>query len=466
MINIAAAVPVLLWRGELRVQGLLLRRPLITAAQTIVGLAILTVVALRAHDQLTSGAPVRYLNVTIVTLALGVLMAANVTLLGERTGTLPWQLQRWASSLPIWGAELARLMVVFSLLRSGLLTVALLGAVAVGALTTAHSISAAAIIVFSAVLLPLLPVALGLQWARRRGASPSFAFTLVPLGVGVSALTVPLPTPTGWPGAVLQLTSLPAMTLAGRAGLVDAVVLLAVWTGLAVALLRPAALSLKDSSTRRGFGLVVWRPRSLVLDLVLHRVTAGNLLEIIFLGCVSCSVVALEVFATGTVFGAVAQAAALSGAAATAVLAGYIQMRADIRTDESTEAWIRALPISARALSIVRHATSGTGALLAVLPVMVLAVLKAGDFALALWVGLTAWALTGWFASYLSARGWLKRLGGYSLFGWFGIRGLAGAAVLTTARNPLFVAALFAADILIGLAGQWRGATAASRSWE
>ena len=464
MTNIAAAVPVLLWRGELRVQGLLLRRPVITAAQTIIGLAILTVVALRVHDQLTSGAPVRYLNVTIVTLALGVLMAANVTLLGERTGTLPWQLRRWASGLPIAGGELARLIVAFSLLRSGLLTVALLGAVAVGALTTAHSITAAAIIVSSALLLPLLPVALGLQWARWRGASPSFAFTLVPLGVGVSAISVPLPAPTGWPGAALQLTSLPAMMLAGRASLVDAVVVLAVWTGLALALLRPAALALKDSPDRRGLGLVVWRPRSIVLDLVVHRITAGNLLEIVFLGCVSCSVVALEVFATGTAFGAVAQAGALSGAAATATLAGYIQMRADIRTDDSTEAWIRALPISARALSVVRHATSSAGALLAVVPVIVLAVVKSGDFALALWVGLAAWALSGWFASYLSARGWLKHLGGYSLFAWFGVRGLAGAAVLTSAKSPLLVAALFAVDILIGLAGQWRGSTAASRS--
>src|SRR5690242_4120161 len=472
MTNIAAAVPVLLWRGELRVQGLLLRRPVITAAQTIIGVAILAVVALRAHDQLSSGAPVRYLNVTIVTLALGALMAANVTLLGERTGTLPWQLQRWASGLPIAGAQLARLIVVFSLLRSGLLTVALLGAVAIGALTTAHSLTAAAIIVASAVLLPLLPVAAGLQWARRRGTSPSFAFTLVPLGVGVSAITIPLPTPAGWPGAALELTSLPAMMLGGRASLVDAVVLLTLWTGVALALMRPAALALKESATGGGLGSVVWRPRSITLDLAVHRVTAGDLLEIVFLGAVSCSVVALEVFAKGTVFGAVALAAAISTAAATATLAGYIQMKADIRTDDSTEAWIRGLPVSAPALATARHAVCIAGAGLAVLPVMVLAVIRMdgplapGAVLLALWAALSAWSLTGWFASYLSARGWRKHLRGYSLFAWFGIRGLAGAAVLTTARNPLFVAGLFAVDILIGLAGQCRGAAAASRSWE
>ena len=481
MTRIAAAVPALLWRGELRAQGLLLRRPLVTAAQTIVGLAILTIVVLRVRDQLASGAPVRYLNVTIISVALGVLMAANVTLLGERTGTLPWQLQRWASSLPIGSIQLARLIVVFSTLRSGLLTLALLGAIAVGALSMVHSLSAAAIILFSALLLPLLPVGVGLQWARRRGTSVSFAFTLAPLAIAVTAINIPLPTPAGWPGTFLQWTSLPAMTLVGRASPGEAIVLLAVWTGVAVVLLRPAALSMKDASTGRGLGSLVYRlgripvtrrPGSLVLDIAVHKVRATDLLEILFLGTVSCSVVALEVFARGTVFGAVALTAAISTAAATASLAGYIQMKANIRTDDSTEAWIRGLPISAPALSAARHGICSAGAVLAVLPVMVLAVVKMGGLLapgavlLALWAALSAWSLTGWFASYLTARGFRKYLGGYSLFAWFGIRGLAGAAVLTTARNPLFVAGLFAADILIGLAGQWRGATAASRSWE
>jgi hypothetical protein len=481
MTRIVAAVPVLLWRGELRAQGLLLRRPLITAAQTIVGLVILTIVALRVRDQLTSGAPVRYLNVTVVWVALAVLMAANVTLLGERTGTLPWQLQRWAANMPIGSSQLARLIVVFSTLRSGLLTLALLGAVAVGALSAVHSPSAAATIIVSAVLLPLLPVAVGLQWARRRGTSVSFAFTLAPLAVAVSAINVPLPTPAGWPGTLLEWTSLPALVLVGRASPADAIVLLAAWTGAALVLLRPAALSMKDASARRGFGSLVHRlgripvthrPGSLVLDIAVHKVRATDLLEILFLGTVSCSVVALEVFASGTVFGVVALAAAVSTAASTATLAGYIQMKANIGTDDSTEAWIRALPIPAPALSVARHAVCTTGAALAVLPVMVLAVIKMngplapGAVLLALWAALSAWSLTGWFASYLSARAWRKHLRGYSLFAWFGIRGLVGAAVLTTARNPLFVAGLFAVDILIGLAGHWRGATAASRSWE
>jgi hypothetical protein len=182
-------------------------------------------------------------------------------------------------------------------------------------------------------------------------------------------------------------------------------------------------------------------------------------------------VVALEVFARGTTFGAIAVATALSAAAATATLAGYVQMKANIRTDDSTESWIRALPVSAPALSRARHAICTGAALLAVLPVMVLAVVKIGGpfvpgaILVALWTGLSAWALTGWFASYLSARGWLKYLGGYTLFAGFGARGLIGAAVLSTGRNPLLVTVLFAADILVGLVGQWRGATAASRSW-
>jgi hypothetical protein len=480
MTRIAASIPTVLWRGELRVQGLLLRRPLITAAQTVVGLGILTIVVLRVRDQLTLGAPVRYLNVTIVSLALGVLMAANVTLLGERTGTLPWQLQQWAAKLPIGPAQLARLIVVFSIMRSGLLTLTLLGAVAVGALTSVHSAVAVPVILLSALLLPLLPIAFGLQWARRRGTSVSLAFTLVPLAVGVSAMSVPLPTPSGWAGSIVQWTSLPALMLVGRASLAEAIVLLAVWTGVAVVLLRPAALSLKESSGGRAAGTLLWRlsripttrrPGALVFDIAVHKVRLVDLVEILFLGTVSCSVVALEVFARGTTFGAIAVATALSAAAATATLAGYVQMKANIRTDDSTESWIRALPVSAPALSRARHAICTGAALLAVLPVMVLAVVKIGGpfvpgaILVALWTGLSAWALTGWFASYLSARGWLKYLGGYTLFAGFGARGLIGAAVLSTGRNPLLVTVLFAADILLGLVGQWRGATAASRSW-
>jgi hypothetical protein len=211
---------------------------------------------------------------------------------------------------------------------------------------------------------------------------------------------------------------------------------------------------------------------SLAFDIAVHKVKFTDLLEILFLGIVSCSVVALEQFASGTAFGAVAMAAALSGAAATATLAGYVQMRADIRTDDSAEAWIRGLPVSAPALSIARHAICSAGAVLAVLPVMVLAVVKSGGplepgaIALALWTGLSVWALTGWFAAYLSARGFLKHLGGYSLFTWYGVRLVAGAAILTATRNPLVVAALFAVDFLIGLAGQWRGATAGAKSQE
>lgn len=460
--DVATAVPFRLWRGELRVQGLLLRKPLVTAAQAVVGLAILIIVVLRVRDLLTSGAPVQYLNITIVSLSLGVLMAANVTLLGERTGTLPWQLQRWASRLPIGSTQLARLIVVFSLMRSGLITLTLLGAVAVGALTSAHSVGSALLIVLAALVLPLLPIAVGLQWARRRGTSPSFAFTLVPLGVGASAMGVPLPMPSGWLGTVLQLTSLPAMTLAGRASLVEALVLLAIWAGAATALLRPAALSLKAPAV----GAAVWRPRSMVLDLAVHQVTAGDLFEVLFLGVVACSVVALEVFSKGTTFGAIALAVGLSSAAATATLAGYVQMKADIRADDATEAWIRALPVSVPALSIARHATCVAGALLATLPVIVLAVIRSGDITLALWAGLSAWALSGWFASYLSMSGWRKHAGGYALFTWFAVRAVVGAAAITTAANPIPIVGLFAVDLAVGLAGQWRGATAAARSWK
>jgi hypothetical protein len=472
------AVPVQLWRGELRVQGLLLRRGLFTALQAAVGLVFFAVVAARVHDALARGGPLPVLNLAIATVAFGMLLAANVTLLGERTGTLPWQIQSWSASLPLASGSVARLIVAFSLLRSGLLTLALLSAVAVGALTAAHSLTGVVMILASALLLPLLPVALGLQWARWRGASVSLAFTIVPIGVTVAALSVQLPATSGWIATALRLIALPALLLTGRAAWSEAIVFLAVWVGLATLLMRPAALSLKDSAVGRGFDSSIRRlsgvtahdnPNRLALDIVIHRVGLADVLEVVFLGMVSCSVVALQTFVKDSVVGGIAMTAAFSAAAATAALAGYLDFSATVRTDPATEAWIRTLPVSARALALARHGVCVAAAALAVVPVMVLAIVKAGlppetgAIVLALWAGMTALALTGWFAAVLSVHGWRRKVAGYGLFAWFSIRSIAGAAVLVAWNRPLLVAALFAVDVVIALAGQWLGTISASR---
>lgn len=472
-------MPVQLWRGELRAQGLLLRRPLVTAAQTVAFAVIFFLVVLRVRDALTGAGPVHTLNVAVITLSIGMLMAANVTLLGERTGTLPWQLERWASSLPLGAAQVARIIVAFSILRSGLWTVAMLAAVAIGALTAARSITSVVVILGSALLLPLLPVALGLQWARQRGASVSIAFTIVPLVIGAAGVSAPLPLTSGWVDTAVGLIALPGMLLAGRATLGVAAVFLAAWTGLALVLLRPAALSLKDSTVGRGFGSSIERltripasprPLPLAFDMVVHRVGLNDLLEILFLGSVSCTIVALQSFARDSVFGELAMAAGFSAAAASATVAGYVHMKATVRPDPATEAWIRTLPVSARALSVANHAVCSAGAILAVVPVMVLAIAKAGwppepgALPLALWAGMSAVALTGWLAVYLSSQGWRRRLLSYGLFGWYGIRALSGGAILAARNKPLLVAALFVVDLGIALVGQWRGALAASRT--
>jgi hypothetical protein len=474
MIAVSASVPALLWRGELRVQGLLLRRPLVTALQSLIGVAIFIAAVLRTRDALMAAGPVHYLNVAVLVLSFTALMAANVTLLGERTGTLPWQLQRWAAGLPFTPGQVARLIVAFSTLRSGLFTLALLAAVAVGSLTTVRSPIAAAVIVASALVFPLLPVAIGLQWARSRGTSVPFAFTVVPLALGFSALSLPLPLTSGWSDTAARWIGLPGLMLGGRADLATAAVFLAAWTGVALVLLRPAALSLKDFSVSRGFGSSIWRLSripsaegrwTLAFDVAVHRVRLRDVAEVLFLGAVSCSIVALQVFATGTLFGRVALVAGFAGAAATATLAGYVQMRSTVLADDVTEAWIRTLPLSARDLAVARHAICTAGALLAVVPVTVLALVRADTLApigLALWSGLSAWALSGWFASYLSARGFLKHLGGYALFGWFAIRAAIGASVLITNTVPA-VLALLLVDFVIGAAGHFRGGPAAAR---
>jgi hypothetical protein len=475
MIGPSISVPVHLWRGELRVQGLLLRKPLVTTAQALVGAGIFVLAVLRVHDALTSSGQLRTLNIAVLTFSLGMLVAANVTLLGERTGTLPWQLQRWAAGLPLRKTQVSELIVVFSILRSALLTLTLLSAVAIGALTASHSSTSVVEIACAAVVLPLLPVALGLQWARRRGTSVSLAFTIVPLGIGVTAASVPLPLTVGWLDAALRLVALPGMTLAGRADPVEAAILLAAWTALALALMRPAALSLREGSVGRGFGSSTWRlprapassnPNLLALDIALHRVGITDLLEILFLGAVSCSVVALQSFARESAFGVIAMAAAFSGAAATATIAGYIHMRSTIRTDPQTESWIETLPLSASTLSVARHGVCTGGALLAVVPVMGLALLKSADpgaVTLAVWTGFSALALTGWFALYLSMRGWKRQLAGYALFAWYAVRTISGAAVLGVWNRPLLLATLFATDLAIAAAGQRVGAAAGAR---
>jgi hypothetical protein len=268
------------------------------------------------------------------------------------------------------------------------------------------------------------------------------------------------------------------MLLAGRAGLSEAALFLGAWTGLALVLKRPAALSLKDTAVSRGFGSSIWRlsritaspnPNRLALDIAVHKVELSSLVEILFLGIVSCTVAALQVFPSHSVQGRLAMVAALSAAAATATLAGYVQMSSTVRTDPSTEAWIRTLPVSASALSTARHAVCAAGGLLAVLPVMVLAILKAGGpaepsaYLVAAWAGMSVWALTGWFATYLAARGVPKHVAGYSIFAGYSVRTVIGTAVLVVWRQPLLIVLLFAADIGIGLVGQWRGALAATR---
>jgi hypothetical protein len=262
--------------------------------------------------------------------------------------------------------------------------------------------------------------------------------------------------------------------LAGRADPVAAAVFIAAWTGVALVLLRPAALSLQDFSVSRGIGSSIWRLTripaaegrwTLAFDVAVHRLRLRDLVEILLLGAASSSIVALQVFATGTLLREVAVVAGFAGAAATATLAGYVQTRSTVLGDDPTEAWIRTLPLSAADLAVARHAICTGGSLLAVVPVVVLAQARAegvAPIALALWTGLSAWALSGWFASYLSARGFLKHLGGYALFSWFAARTAIGAAVLLTNFVPAVVL-LFVVDFVIGAAGHARGGPAAAR---
>ena len=475
----ALSVPLILWRGELRAQGLLLRRRLFTVAQALVGVAIYISVVVRVRDALMNPGPIRTLNVAVLTLALFTLIAANVTLLGERTGTLPWQLQRWAAALPLGVRQVARTIVVFSTLRSGLVTMTILAAAAVGAVIAAHSPANVLVILSSFALLPLLPVALGLQWARRRGTSVSIAFSIVPLGLVLTSSSVPLPVTSGWLDTVVGWVALPGMLLAGRASLGQAAVFLAAWTGLALVLMRPAALSLKDNLVGRGFGSSIWRlsrasaanPNQLALDIAVHRVSLTDLLEILLLGAVSCSIVALQVLPSDSMARGLALASAISAAAATATIAGYIHMSGSVKTDPSTEAWIRTLPLSARALAVARHAVCTAGALLAILPLMALVIVESGGpgatgaYVQAAWAGMSVWALTGWFASFQATRGLGKRVGAYAALAGYSMRTLLGAAVLVVWHQPILVLLLFAADLGIGLIGQWRGAVAASHDW-
>jgi hypothetical protein len=89
-----------------------------------------------------------------------------------------------------------------------------------------------------------------------------------------------------------------------------------------------------------------------------------------------------------------------------------------------------------------------------------------GAYVQAAWAGMSVWALTGWFASFQSTPGlFKKRIGAYAVLAGYGIRTLLGAAVLVVWHQPILVLLLFAADLAIGLIGQWRGAEAASREW-
>jgi hypothetical protein len=472
----AVGIPLLLWRGELRAQGLLLRSRLLTALQGLVGLGILCMIVLRVREVLSTTGLLPPLRLAILSVSYCVIMAANVTLLGERTGTLPWQLQRWAATLPLRPSQVGQVVVAFSVLKSALFTLALLGAVAVGSVLDAASAASVLVILSSALILPLLPVAIGLQWARRRSASVSIAFTVAPLGLILVSLTMALPHTSGWVSSALSVLALPGAVIAGRVPVAESAIFLAGWLGAAAIALRPAALSLRDGLDRSWYRSSIsplvrdsesGRGRWLPFDIAIHRLGLVDAGELIILGVVS-SLVVLLVQSSGSTIGELGAVMATSTAAAMATVAGYLQIRSDVELEPVAEAWIRTLPVSRRSLTIARHVLCSAGGLLAICPVVFTAFVKGqglaapNAYSLAVWTLLPAWTLSGWFAWYMSRQTWRRHVAGYVLVAGYSARALIGGVLLVVVHTPIALPLILLVDLAVGAIGHWRAMFAES----
>ena len=461
----AAGPALLLWRGELRVQGMTGRHRVLVVLEGLACLGVLLLMTSHVRSMLLAGSTSTS-NLALMTTALCAVVVVNVLVLGEQSRTRVGDLLDWAAPLPLRAVERTQLLVLSGLLRSVLFAVVLVGGVAAGALSTLDDPLRMLLVLLAALVLPLLPVAVGLRLgARRSEPLPSVALA-VPVGAALTAALVRLPGAPAPVHELVELVATPARALLGLAQPATSALLLLVWllaAGWAVAgLAQPADAPLHTRRPTAAGRLAVSSPddpQALARDLVGHRTTSLHLLTCAASGAALGLVVLLVAVAEPAQPVLLALVASLLAVAAVAAGYGHVVPVTTLPLDARD--WLRSAPVPERELVRAAHrvrtaaALCATSALaLSTTAVAVVAGLGPATWPVVLWIAVSALSLGGWVGRALAASGLRRLLLAHVLLSLAGLRAAVVTAVALSAGPSTALLSLVVLELLIGGAGQ------------
>ncbi|HKG51208.1 MAG TPA: hypothetical protein VKB14_12275 [Actinomycetales bacterium] len=456
----------LLWRGELRVQGLSRPNRVLLVAELAAAALILASLIARVRSAVTEGT-VSPTNLAVLDCAVAMIIVANILLLGERTGTGVPAIAAWVRPLPLSGRRVRSLLLLLAALKSSLFSAMILGSVAVGALLGNPGMGARLETACAVVVLPLLPVAVALRWNAARPTPTSPALVVAPLSLALAGLTAALPPAPGPVATIVRVLATPGNVLLGlsRPSVAAAVLLAwlaATWALLASLEVGRAAHSDVARPSRARLLATARRPgnRGLAADLVAHRVPRGDALAALALGAVVAAAAAVAI--VGAPSEPVVPAVVLAALALPATLAGYAHRRNATRLPASASAWLRTTPLPWGRWHRARHVACTTAALVGTVPLALLAPWAASVADQSPWTLLEAalagpLVLSGWLGVGFAvhrARRWLTAV----LVSYLATsRAVAVALVVTlpvaTAAPVRALLLLVAADLLTAVAG-------------
>ncbi len=461
----ATGPALLLWRGELRVQGMTGRHRVLIVLEGLACLGVLLLMTSHVRSMLLAGSTSTS-NLALMTAALCAVVVVNVLVLGEQSRTRVGDLLDWAAPLPLRAVERTQLLVLSGLLRSVLFAVVLVGGVAAGALSTLAEPVGALLVLLAALVLPLLPVAVGLRLgARRSEPLPSVALA-VPVGAALTAAFVRLPGAPAPLDQLVELVATPALALLGLAQPATSALLLLVWllaAGWAVSgLAQPEDAPLHTRRPAAAGRLAVASPddpQALARALVGHRTTTVHLLTAAGSGAALGLVVLLVAVAAPAQPALVALVSSVLAVAA--VAAGYGHVVPVTTPSRDAGDWLRSAPVPERELVRAAHRVRTTAALCATTAlalvtgaVAAVAGLGTSSWSVVLGIALSALTLGGWVGTALAASGLRRLLLAQVLLSLAGLRAAVVTVVALSAGPLPSLLSLVVLELMIGGAGQ------------
>jgi hypothetical protein len=453
----------LLWRGELRVQGLSRPRRLLLVGELAGAGLVLAALTGRVRAAVVAGS-VSPTNLAVLDCAVAMIIVANILVLGEQTGTGVRALAAWARPLPVSRRRVRSLLLLLATLKSSLFSALILGSVAIGAVLGGAGLGARVETACAVLVLPLLPVAAALRWNAARPTPASPAVVVAPLSLALAGLTAALPPPHGAVAELVHLLATPGTVLLGlaRPGVAAAVLLAwlaATWALLATLDVGGVVESDVARPGRAGLLAHARTPghRALAADLVAHRVGRGDALVALCLGAVVATVGVVVLLRAPSE--PVMPAAALAALTLPATLAGYAHRHTATRLSASARDWLVATPLPWGRWRWARHLACTRAALVSTVPLALLSLWAASVGDRSPWPVLETavagpLALSGWVGIGLARHGvrrWLTAM----LTSYLAIGRVVVVAVSAATGAPARAFLLLVGtDLLTAVAGQ------------